>query len=136
MTGGMVRLQVGRLWVLAALVLALAGCAPKPEEPLLTEFFAKSQARDTRGLQRIATVVFDPRTNGVVTSFSVESVALLPPRPLGGDAQMLSKNVTIAARVQLPSGDNVRKTLVVRLQQAVLRGGQETADQWQITAVQ
>jgi len=135
MTGGMARLRDGRVWVLAALVFALTACAPKPEEPLLAEFFAKAQARDTRGLQRIATVVFDPRTNGVVTSFSVENVTPLPPRSLGGDAQMLSKDVTIAARVQLPSGDKVRKTLVVRLQQAVLRGGQETADQWQITAV-
>jgi hypothetical protein len=122
--------------VLAALVLALVGCGPRPEEPLLTEFFAKSEARDTGGLQRIATILFDPRTDGTVSSFSIQSVTPLMHRPLTGGADLLTKDVTISARVQLPSGDKVRKTLVVKLQQAVPRGGQEVADQWIVTAVQ
>ena len=45
------------------------GCGPRPEEPLLGEFFNASRLRDRTALQKIATTIFDPARDGIVTGF-------------------------------------------------------------------
>ncbi len=57
----------------AAFVLALA-CSG-PEQSLVGQFFSASRLRDNTSLDNIATVIFDPRTHGTVTAFSVQAVA-------------------------------------------------------------
>lgn len=53
------------------LVLACSG----PEQSLVGQFFSASRLRDNTSLDNIATVIFDPRTQGTVTTFTIQSIA-------------------------------------------------------------
>jgi hypothetical protein len=65
-------LAVFGLTVLAALSVA---CSSQPEEALLRQFFRASQLRDTGTLANFAAAEFDPRKDGVVTSFEIVNVS-------------------------------------------------------------
>ena len=129
-----IRTQMWAAALLTTLVLSAVACGPRPEQPLLEDFFAKSQAGDKAGLQRFATVIFEPGRDGVMSSFSIRSVTSSR-RPMVAGGELLVKDVVIDARVRLPGGSNARKNMVVKLQQALPRGAQERADQWVVTDV-
>jgi hypothetical protein len=57
----------------AAFFFALA-CSGS-EQSLVGQFFSASRLRDNTSLDNIATVIFDPRTQGTVTTFTVQTVA-------------------------------------------------------------
>ena len=57
----------------AALVLAVA-CSGS-EQALVGQFFSASRLRDNTSLDNLATVMFDPRTQGTVTTFTVQTIA-------------------------------------------------------------
>ena len=78
----------------------------------------------------MATVVFDPRTEGTVTRFTIQAVSLEQHR--GGIA---TKEVTVLAPVRLPDGTSVRKTLVITMRRTAIGRGQPTSDAWIITGV-
>lgn len=113
--------QTARRLALAA-AFGCAACAG-PERPLIDQFFAASRLRDRTALQKISTVVFEPRERGIVTTFDVVKVESL--RDGGRDR----KNVTITAPVALPDGGTRRETLLVALQR-------DEAGRWMITGVQ
>jgi hypothetical protein len=106
--------------VVVLTLLAAFGCAG-PERPLLAQFFDASRIRDKTALRKMATVVFEPREQGTITTFDIANVAFRR------DGQAELKDVTIVAPVLLPSGRTERKTLVVTMQR--------TATGWIITAV-
>ncbi len=216
-------------------VLPAAACSGAPEQPILNQFFAASRLIDRTSLQNFSTVLFDPRTDGIVNSFDITDVSAEERKPLtirtlgkalddakaedaayskrkeeyfsanqdaigrslkaerdktklkGKDAEvqaawtklrgegtavsrkvadargrlaaeaaiaelsfsdqrtppdirkydgeLVSKNVTVAAPVKLPNGQTVQKTLVIRMQRAVLKGDREMAGRWVITSV-
>ena len=64
-------LAVFALLALAALTVA---CSSPPEDGLLRQFFRASQLRDNGTLSNFAAATFDPRKDGVVTSFDIVSV--------------------------------------------------------------
>lgn len=68
--------------VLVGLALSAAGCAGYPEDRIVRKFFYSSRVRDTATLGNIATVSFDPRTDGQVESFSIASVSPEQAHPL------------------------------------------------------
>jgi len=90
------------------LALAAAACAG-PERPLLEQFFAASRLRDRTALQSIATVIFEPRERGIVTTFDVLRVEARH------DGSRERKDVTIAAPVALPDGRTKRTTLAITM---------------------
>jgi hypothetical protein len=102
--------------------LALIGCSTAAEQSILSQFFAASRLRDTTALMNIATVVFEPTTQGIITSFEITNVV---PHRNGGE--FVSKDVSISAPVKLPSGQTARKDLVITMQ----RG----AGHWIVTAI-
>jgi hypothetical protein len=104
------------------MTVAVIGCSTASEQRLLNQFFAASRLRDTTALANIATVVFEPATQGTITSFEITAVV---PRSTAGGA--ISKEVSISAPVRLPSGQTAQKRLVVTIQ----RG----AADWIVTAV-
>jgi hypothetical protein len=120
----------------AAVLLAaclLSGCAVRPEQTQIGDFFAACRLRDLTALARIGTVVFEPRERGTVTSFVIESVS-----PERAEAETVTKDVAIDAQVRLPDGGTATKSLLVRLQRpsnprepdpSALYGG------WIVTAV-
>src|SRR5258708_7635295 len=60
----------------ASIIVALAAinCSTASERVLVDRFFAASRLRDRTALARFATVVFEPRTDGIVEDFVVLDV--------------------------------------------------------------
>jgi hypothetical protein len=102
--------------------LALTACAA-PERALLEQFFGASRLRDTTALQLIATVVFEPREDGIVRTFEIVDVVERPDRQ--------EKDVRIEAPVVLPDGQTMQKLLVVTLAHRERDG----AARWIVTGV-
>jgi hypothetical protein len=67
--------------VLAA--ATLIGCSATPEQPILNQFFTASRLRDNTTLAGFAAVAFDPRTDGIVSSFTITNVTPEERKPLG-----------------------------------------------------
>jgi hypothetical protein len=91
--------------------VAMVACSVPPEQPIVSDFFAASRLRDTTALARFATVVFEPREQGIVTSFHIERVT---PERAAGDMQV--KDVVVMAGIRLPSGDLIDRRLTVTLE--------------------
>ncbi len=92
---------------------------------MLDQFFTSSRLRDKTALAGFSTVIFEPLTQGIVTTFEIVGVETVAVR--GADGEVVAKDVTIKAPVKLPDGRIVDKTLVVRMEQ------HDTG--WKITAV-
>jgi hypothetical protein len=108
--------------VVSLMTFALVGCSTGTEQSLLSQFFAASRLRDTTALKNIATVVFEPGTQGIITSFEITNVV-----PYRSDGEVVSKDVSISAPVRFPSGQTAQKDLVITMQ----RG----AGHWIVTAI-
>lgn len=108
------RWQVGGL-LLAALVLS--GCG-RQERSVVDEFFAASRLRDKTALQNVATVIFEPHTQGIVESFEITKVS---PEESG------TKIVTVSAQVKLPAGQMVQKTILLTLSRGMITGFMDVA---------
>jgi len=70
------------LLVLVSSTLTLVACSGSGEQPLVNQFFNASRLRDNTALDNIATVIFDPRTQGTVTSFTIAAIAPEERKPL------------------------------------------------------
>ena len=97
----------------AALALSTACGWTRADEQLLVKFFERSRAYDRTLLAPVATVVFDPRTDGVVERFDI--VARGAERRL--DDGRLTKDVTVDAAVRSAAGRLNQRTLTVTLEQ-------------------
>lgn len=84
-------------------VVSLA-CAPASvEEQTLLRFFVSARTLDSTVIRKYATIGFNPRTEGIVQTFTVTAVG-----PVSQDR----KEVTLEAVVLDPQGATVRRTLV------------------------
>ena len=92
------------VWVAGAVAL---GCSVPQERSILERFFDASRLRDRTALSNYATVIIEPLEQGIVTDFDVLRVS-----PETRD----TKAVTVDARVKLPDGRIVDKTLSVTLE--------------------
>jgi hypothetical protein len=101
-----------RLGVLLLPALVLSGCG-RPERSVVDEFFARSRLRDKTALQNIATVIFEPHTQGIVETFEITKVS---PEERG------TKIVTVSAQVKLPDGRMVQKTILLTLSGGLITG--------------
>ena len=61
--------------LLVPVTLLVAGCSRPPEHQLLNQFFRAAKARDNTTVGRMSAVTIDPRTQGSVEDFSIESVS-------------------------------------------------------------
>jgi len=62
--------------------LLVIGCSRPPEQQFLTQFFRAAKARDNTTVGRMSAVTIDPREQGSVESFSIESVGAETRTPL------------------------------------------------------
>ena len=115
-------MRIARRLLLLQTALAVIGCSTPAEQSILSQFFAGSRLRDTTALKNIATVVFEPATQGIVTNFEITKI-----EPRRDDGALVSEAVSISAPVKLPSGRTVQKDLVITIQ----RGTR----QWIVTAI-
>ena len=103
-------------------IAVLTGACAGPERPILEQFFGASRMRDRTALQKISTVIFEPRERGIVTTFDVLKV------DARHDGSRERKDVTIAAPVVLPDGSTKRTTLAITM----IR---DDTGRWIVTAV-
>jgi hypothetical protein len=96
-------LSVGSaLWALASLA-----CGPSPEEQTLLRFFVAARTLDSTVISKYATIGFNPRTDGIVQTFTVTSI---------GPEHQDGKDVSIDAVVLEPNGVTGRRTMVATFQ--------------------
>ena len=92
-------LSVGSaLWALASLA-----CSASAEEQTLLRFFVAAPTLDSTVIGKYATIRFNPRTDGIVQTFTVTAV---------GPERQDQKDVTIDAVVLQPDGITARRTMV------------------------
>jgi len=115
-------MRIALLLLLLQTTLAVNGCSTAAEQSILSQFFAASRLRDTTALKNIATVVFEPATQGIVTSFEITNIE---PHRNGGE--LVSEVVSISSPVKLPSGRTAQKDLLITMQR--------TTGQWIVTAI-
>jgi hypothetical protein len=113
--------MIRELLLAVAVATTLVGCAPRAEQPILSEFFHASRLRDRTALQKLGTVSFDPAVQGIITEFSITAVATRR------DGARTVKDVTISAPVTFLTGQVVNKNLVVTIEPAEGR--------WIVTAI-
>jgi hypothetical protein len=114
-------------FILAA--ATLSGCSATPEQPLLQQFFAASRLRDRTALAGFAEIVFEPATDGIVTTFTITSVS----EEQGGPTAR--KQVSISAPVKLPNGQTAQKNFVVTIQRAASKADAEINERWIVTGI-
>jgi hypothetical protein len=114
--------------VVVVLAATLAGCGPRPEEPVLAEFFNASRLRDLTALRKIATTVFDPATDGIITDFEIKRVEA---HEAGGRA---TEDVSISAPVKPMDGPTVEKQVVVTLEKDLTGARSGIKGRWIVTA--
>jgi hypothetical protein len=102
---------------------ALAACSGASEHPVVDRFFTASRLHDKTALSAIATVALDPLTVGTVTDFSIVKIDAEP-----GPKSPSSETVTVDARVHVPSGQMVRRKIVLTLRRGPSGG-------WIVTGV-
>jgi hypothetical protein len=71
----MPRRRLATYAILASSLALVIGCSGSAEKKLLQDFFRSSRLRDNVTLGNFATATFDPRTDGVVSSFDVLSIS-------------------------------------------------------------
>ena len=74
--------SASRVLAFGFLSFFLAGCSGGPEQTLIGQFFNASRLRDNSSLDNIATVIFDPQTQGTVTTFTVTNISPEDRKPL------------------------------------------------------
>ena len=94
------------------MTLTFLSCSAPTERTLLAQFFAASRLRDLTALHKFATVVFEPASEGIITSFDVTRVTAAN----GSDV----KEVSISAPVRLPDGRIVLKNFAITIQGGVV----------------
>jgi hypothetical protein len=73
-----------RRMLLASALLLLAACSSPPvEQQVLTTFFRAARVRDNTTLASISAVNLDPRTDGSVQDFTIDSIGAQQHRKLG-----------------------------------------------------
>ena len=81
--------HVKTVLTVALLTIALAGCSSAEERTLLGQFFAASRLRDLTAVHNIATVAFEPATDGIVTSFEIVRITVVQAsRPGDGEGRV------------------------------------------------
>jgi hypothetical protein len=146
----------------AALVLPalLASCGwSSQEEQVLERFFRASRERDRTVLADVSSVILEPRTDGTVLLFDVEStgqeaqrpfdrekdtavavLSLTPPGQPDFDlsavtVDLIGKDLVVDTDFRTPGGEESRRTMTVTLQRAVARRGEHGVQgRWIVTA--
>jgi hypothetical protein len=101
-----------RVLAVSLMALTVLSCGAAGERVLLEQFFAASRLRDLTALRRVATVVFEPASDGIITNFEITNVV----------DRGTAKEVTMSAPVRMFDGRTVTKNFAVTVE-----GGMVTA---------
>ena len=82
-------------------------------------------------LSKVSTVVFEPASDGIVTSFEITAIRATQ----GPDGRPMAKEVSIVAPVKSPSGETALKAFVITMSRGVPGSDQYRLGTWLITAI-
>lgn len=126
--------------LIACSLTLVIGCSGSPEKKLLADFFRASRLRDNVTLGNFATATFDPRTDGVVSSFDVVSISdeMTSPLPLKQYAKAVedAKAADTAFQTQKRAYQNEHLAAIQRVIKAtaagkpVAPGDRAVKDEW------
>ena len=74
--------KVAAALLLVPSTLLVISCSRPPEHQFLTQFFRAARGRDNTTVGRMSAVEIDPRTQGSVESFSIETIGAETRTPL------------------------------------------------------
>lgn len=74
--------KVAAALLFVPVTLLVVGCSRPPEQQFLNQFFRAAKARDNPTVGRMSAVMIDPREQGSVEDFSIESVSAETRTPL------------------------------------------------------
>ena len=117
--------EARRVVAAAALALVAAACGHPREQALVDQFFTASRLRDKTAAQTVSTVFFDPKDQGMVRDFTIDSVGAEEQGEGGG---VTTKSVRLSASVESPEGVTAKKTIFVTMQR-------QPGAAWMITGV-
>jgi hypothetical protein len=145
-----------RSFSLAVALSILSACSHRAEQRALQNFFDASRLGDNVALAGMATVRFDPTSDGVVRTFTITSVESEDPNPVTNDertariaalslatageaagvaaspGELLSESVKMRAPVEVENGQTVQKMITVVLARARLQEAGSTG-RWIVT---
>jgi hypothetical protein len=125
------RVLAGSIGATIVIAATLTSCSSSTADwVLLSRFFAASRLRDHTSLQAFATVSFEPNVQGIITDFEITSVTAERQ-----DGALVSKDVSISAPVQLPSGQTAQKHFVITMQRTRPGRDPNVTPGWTITAI-
>jgi len=75
------RSRVPASGILSLAFAFLLACSSS-DQSIVSQFFSASRLRDATALEKVATVMFDPRTQGSVTDFTIQNVTAEQRKPL------------------------------------------------------
>jgi hypothetical protein len=116
---------------LASLTTLVLGCSSGPEQPILNQFFTASRLGDNTTLANFSTVAFEPRTQGTVSSFDIQSVSPEQRKPLNikalakaqADAKAADAEYTRRKEVyESENIDAIKRVLAAERQKTALKG--------------
>jgi hypothetical protein len=145
----------GRTFLVLSLLTATA-CSEGSEYLLLRDFFGASRLRDRTALASFSTVIFEPREQGIVTTFSISRVGpehrwpidvardrrvaelslddpLQPIDVRTATGEMISKEIVVSAPVRGMDGQSRPTVLAVVIERAVVA---ERRGRWIVTGFQ
>jgi hypothetical protein len=96
-----------RAAAVALLAILALQCSSPQERSVLDRFFSSSRLRDKTALADVATVLFEPLEQGIVTRFEIVRVT---------DPKDGVKIVRVRAPVKMPDGQVVEKNLDMTLE--------------------
>ncbi len=67
--------KIAAALLLVPATLVVVSCSRPPEQQFLTQFFRAAKARDNTTVGRMSAVMIDPREQGSVEDFSIESIS-------------------------------------------------------------
>jgi hypothetical protein len=116
---------------LASLTTLVLGCSSAPEQPILNQFFTASRLGDNTTLANFSTVAFEPRTQGTVASFDIQSVTPEQRKPLNvkslakAQADAKAADAEYTKRKEAYESENIdaiKRVLAAERQNTTLKG--------------
>ncbi len=119
------RSSLGALLAVSLTATALPACSGGSENAILTHFFTAARLRDNTTLGSFATAEFDPREQGIITSFTITNIGAEQRRTLSLKALAKEQEDAKAADEEFTKRKDAYADENIEAVQRVLKAGRE-----------
>ncbi len=119
------RLSLAVLLAVSLTAPTFWACSSGPEDAILTHFFTAARLRDNTTLGSFATADFDPREQGIITSFKITSIGAEQRHPLEMKALAQAYEAAKAADADLSKRKDAYADANMDVVQEIVRAGRD-----------